>query len=309
LAPLERLDALQRRITVLAFAWAVQKKFMEDRGSYLAATITYYGFLAIFPLLLAAFTIVAYVLSGNNSAVNTLEKHLSSYPILGPAAAQLRGKTLKGSAIALLAGLIGLLWGATGLARAVQYTMDQAWNVTNKDRRSFGHRTLIGLGWYAVIGLGVAASTFVASVGSVLGWANGPVLSGLMALGMNVGLFLVSFRIVSPPGLTWRDLLPGAVFAALSWTILTGIGVGLARRLAHSNELYGSFAPILALLAFLYLTSRLTIYGIEANVVRAHKLWPRSLTTTNLGEADKEQLARLAEREKRSDGEHVKVEF
>jgi YihY family inner membrane protein len=282
---------------------------MEDRGSYLAATITYYGFLAIFPLLLTAFTIVAYVLSGNDPALKSLERHLSSYPILGPAATELRGKTLKGSAIALVAGLIGLVWGATGLARAVQFTMDQAWNVTNHHRRTFAHRTLIGLGWYVGVGLGIVTSTFVASLGSVLGWAGGLVISTFLALLVNVGLFLLSFRIVSPPSVGWRDLLPGAVFAAISWTVLTGIGVGLAHLLAHSNELYGSFAPILALLAFLYLTSRLTIYGIEANVVRARKLWPRSLTAANLEEADKEQLTSLAEREKRSDDEHVRVEF
>jgi YihY family inner membrane protein len=303
------LDALQRRIGVLGFVWAVQKKFMEDRGSYLAATITYYGFLAIFPLLLAVFTIVAYVLSGNDSALKALERHLSSYPILGPAATELRGKTLKGSVIALIAGLVGLIWGATGLARAVQFTMDQAWNVTNNHRRSFAHRTLIGLGWYIAVGLGIVTSTFVASLGSLFDWTGGLVISTALALLVNVGLFLLSFHIVSPAAVTWRDLLPGAVFAAVSWTVLTGIGVGLAHLLAHSNELYGSFAPILALLAFLYLTSRLTIYGIEANVVRARKLWPRSLTAANLEEADKEQLTHLAEREKRSDDQHVRVEF
>jgi YihY family inner membrane protein len=294
---------------VLGFAWAVQKKFMEDRGSYLAATITYYGFLAIFPLLLAVFTIVAYVLSGNDGALKSLERHLSSYPILGPAATELRGKTLKGSVVALAAGLIGLIWGATGLARAVQFTMDQAWNVTNHHRRSFAHRTLIGLGWYVVVGLGIVTSIFVASLGSVLGWAGGPVLSTLLALVVNVALFLLSFRIVSPAAVTCRNLVPGAGFAAVSWTVLTGIGVGLAHLLAHSNELYGSFAPILALLAFLYLTARLSIYGIEANVVRARKLWPRSLTAANLEDADKEQLTSLAQREKRSDDEHVQVEF
>ena len=68
-------------------------------------------------------------------------------------------------------------------------------------------------------------------------------------------------------------------------------------------------APILALLAFLYLTARLSIYGIEANVVRARKLWPRSLTATNLEEADKAQLTSLAQREGRTDDEHVRVEF
>ena len=117
--------------------------------------------------------------------------------------------------VALAAGLIGLIWGATGLARAVQFTMDQAWNVTNHHRRSFAHRTLIGLGWYIVVGLGIVTSIVVASLGSVLGWAGGLVLSTLLALLVNVALFLLSFRIVSPATVTCWNLLPGAGFAAV----------------------------------------------------------------------------------------------
>jgi uncharacterized BrkB/YihY/UPF0761 family membrane protein len=93
------------------------------------------------------------------------------------------------------------------------------------------------------------------------------------------------------------------------WTFLTGIGIGLAHKLAHSNTLYGSFAPILALLAFLYLAARLTLYGIEANVVRAQHLWPRSLTEKNLTAADRAQLEGLAKREERVEQQTVEVEF
>jgi len=85
--------------------------------------------------------------------------------------------------------------------------------------------------------------------------------------------------------------------------------VGLAHELAHSNALYGSFTPILALLAFLYLSARLTLYGIEANVVKAQHLWPRSLTNKDLGPPDRIQLAGLAKREERVERQTVVVEF
>jgi membrane protein len=73
--------------------------------------------------------------------------------------------------------------------------------------------------------------------------------------------------------------------------------------------LCGSFAPILALLAFLYLAARLTIYGIEANVVKAEHLWPRSLTDKNLTAADRAQLEGLAKREERVEEQTVEVDF
>ncbi len=305
----DKLDAFQRRFKVTAFLFAVNKKFGDDRGGYLSALVTYYGFLSIFPLLLAAFTVMAYVLSGDQETIRTIEKHVGSYPIIGPAATELEGKHLHGSPLAIVAGVIGLVWGAMGLAQVAQHTMRQAWNVPERELPRFVPRLIRGLTWYCVFGLGMVASTFVTSLGAVLKWAGGPTLSSLLALLLNVGLFILSFRILSPPVASVRDLLPGAIFAGAVWTFLTGIGIGLAHKLAHSNTLYGSFAPILGLLAFLYLAARLTIYGIEANVVKAEHLWPRSLNDKNLTAADRTQLEGLAKREERVDQQTVEVDF
>jgi YihY family inner membrane protein len=301
------LDAFQRRHRVTAFVFAVQKKYSDDRGGYLAALIAYYGFLSLFPLLLAAFTVAAYVLAGDQGAIRTLEQHLGTYPILGTAISELDGKQLHGSPLALIVGVLGLVWGATGLAQAAEFTMEEAWNVAQRDRPGFLPRMLRALGWYALFGLGIVASTFLASLGSLLGWSGGIVLSTLLALVGNVALFVASFWILSPHGVPVRRLLPGSVVAAVIWTILTGVGIGLTHRLAHANALYGSFAPVLGLLAFLYLAARVTIYAIEANVVRAERLWPRALTDHTLTPADLAQLANLAKRQERVNDEVATV--
>lgn len=302
-----KLDSWQQRHRVTAFLFAVQKKFGDDRGGYLAALITYYAFLSIFPLLLAAFTIVAYVLAGDSSAIGSLEKHIGSYPILGPAAHQLAGKKLQGSPVALIVGVLGLLWGATGLAQAAQFTMEEAWNIPNKNRPGFLPRLGRSFAWYAVFGIGIVASTFVASLGSWLHWSGGLVLSTLVALVLNIGLFLASFWILSPH-VSARDMIPGAIVGGTVWTFLTGIGIGLTHKLAHSNSLYGTFAPVLGLLALLYLAARITIYAVEASAVRAQHLWPRSLTNNELSEADRKQLSNIAKREERLAGEKVSVD-
>ena len=62
-------------------------------------------------------------------------------------------------------------------------------------------------------------------------------------------------------------------------------------------------------LALLYLAARVTIYAIEANVVLAKRLWPRSLTSKDLSPADKEQLINLARREERAKKQLIHVEF
>lgn len=304
---IDRVDALQRRWRATSFLWAVQKKYSDDRGGYLAALITYYGFLSIFPLILAAFTIVAYALSGDQSAVKSLESHISGYPIIGQAATALGNNTMKGQPLALVIGLLGLVWGSQGLAQAAQFTMDEAWNVEDKDRPGFLPRTLRSFGWYGTFGFGVVLSTFVSSLGTVFHWAGGDLLSTAASFVVDIAVFIASFWILSPPGVALRDLLPGAIAAGTVWAILTGIGVALVHLLNHSNPLYGSFATVLALLGYIYVCARITILSIEANVVKARRLWPRSLSNRNLTSADLSQLESVVEREVRVNDENVAV--
>ena len=302
------MDELQRRHRSLAFVWAVQKKFNDDRGGYLCALIAYYGFLSVFPLLLAAFTIAAYALSGNSSAIHTLEHHIGSYPIVGSAAAQLEGKSLQGSPVALLVGVLGLIWGAQGLAQAAQFTMDEVWNVPDRIRPGFASRLVRSLGWYGTFAIGALITTFISSLGSVLHWSGGPILSTLLAVAVDVGLFLTSFWILTPPGVAVKELVPGAVMAGAAWAILTGVGIGLVHMLAHSNSLYGTFAPVLGLLAFIYLMARVSILSIEVNAVLAGHLWPRSLDNSDLTEADRRQLVDLSNREARVEPDQAVAE-
>ena len=62
---MNRLDAYQRRHRWLGLPIAVVYKFIDDQGGYLAALITYYGFLSLFPLLLIFSTVLGYLLPNN----------------------------------------------------------------------------------------------------------------------------------------------------------------------------------------------------------------------------------------------------
>ena len=63
-----RFDAFQRRHRWAALPIAVVYKFVDDQGAYLAALLTYYGFLSLFPLLLLGVTVLGYVLHDDPAA-------------------------------------------------------------------------------------------------------------------------------------------------------------------------------------------------------------------------------------------------
>ena len=70
---LDSADRLQRRQRFLGIPIAVIYKFTDDQGSYLAAIITYYAFVAIFPLLLLSTSILGFVLQGHTELQRELQ--------------------------------------------------------------------------------------------------------------------------------------------------------------------------------------------------------------------------------------------
>ena len=80
----DRVDAYQRRHRRAGYPIAVLYKFFDDTGGHLAALITYYGFLSLFPLLLLASTVLGLVLSGDPHAQQVvLSSALRQFPVIG----------------------------------------------------------------------------------------------------------------------------------------------------------------------------------------------------------------------------------
>jgi len=276
----ERLDRVQQRVPALAVPVAVWRKFGDDRGGSLAALIAYYGFLSLFPLLLLFFTIVSYVLPHYPGAQRQLTRSvIGQFPVIGPQLQSNTDKPLHGSALALAVSLLALLWGAMGIAKALQEATDEVWDVPHTERLRFLGRLARGLVLFPVIGVGVVATTAVSSLGTMRAWGPlGSVLAAIPAVIVNTALVLLVFRILTPREHTARELLPGATLAAIGWQLLQTIGVNLvSHQLRHASQVYGVFGVTLGLLSFLAIAASLTVYSAELNVVLADGLWPRSL--------------------------------
>ncbi len=129
----ERLDGAQRRHPVLGFPLAVVYKFVDDQGGYLAALITYYGFLSLFPLLLLLTSVLGFVLGGDAYLQQrVLNSTLSQFPVIGSQLGDPKG--LRGSGAGLVIGLLGAVYGGLGVAQAGQNAMNTAWHVPRNNR-------------------------------------------------------------------------------------------------------------------------------------------------------------------------------
>ncbi|HEV3133660.1 MAG TPA: YihY/virulence factor BrkB family protein [Acidimicrobiia bacterium] len=306
-----RVDAFQQRHRVTSFAFGVVKKFGDDRAGSLAALIAYYSFLAIFPLLLLLVTILGFVAQHNTDFQHRLvHSAVADFPIIGNQIAK-NVKSLRASGLGLAISLIGLAWGSLGFTQAGQHAMAQVWNVPGVERPGFLPRLGRGASIIGVLGLGAIATTIFSGFSAFN--STVPALRGLSMLVsvlLNVAISLAAFRLLTPRAIPSRKLVPGAVLAALAWSVLQLIGGYLvSQRLQQTSEVYGLFAIVLGLLFWLSLGAQITLYAAELNVVRARRLYPRSIVQPPLTGPDREALRQLAQQEERRPEERVRVDF
>jgi YihY family inner membrane protein len=305
---LEKIDRFQQRHVVLALPLAVVKKFSDDGAGRLAALIAYYGFFALFPLLLLLTTILGFVLQGDKSAQDSIvHSALGSFPIVGK---QISAHSLTGSGVALAVGIIGTLLSGLGVTLAGQNAFNSVYGVPHRARPNFLISRLRGLGILAVLGVLQIIST-VAS-GLVTGGLGGPgfvVLGIVVSFALNVLLFFAMFRLLVDDEIPTRELWPGIIVAAILWEILQAAGgLYVGHVVKHASNTYGTFATVIGMLAWLHLGAQAVLYAAELNIVLSEKLWPRSLFGAKR-EEDERTLTKVAKTEERVDPQRVHVTF
>jgi len=317
---IERLDAYQRRHTWLGFPLATSYKYFEDQGPFLAAMITYYGFLSLFPLLLLFTTILGFVLHGSPSLQHQIvQSALSRFPIIGDQIEQNVG-SLHGSGLAVTVGLLGTLYGGLGVSQAVQTALHRVWSVPRNQRPNPFESRLRGLALLFTVGAGVIATTALSALtsgvhvsGAQLGLGL-RVVATILAIVVNALLLLFAFRLATARDVSTRDIRTGAIIAAVGWQVLQTVGVVYLRRLLDTTQVYGLFSIVLGALAWLYLQAVILVVSAEINVVRRRRLWPRALLTpvtddVDLTAADKSVYASHAATERYKGFERVDVSF
>jgi membrane protein len=278
-APLRRFDRFQQRKPALALPLGIVKKFGEDEGGNMVSLIAYRAFFSLFPLLLLMTTILGYVLSGNDELRReVVNSTLAQFPIIGN---QLRGGSLEGSGVALLVGIVGSVLAGLGVVLETEATFDRCWGVPKAAKRGFVGSRLRGIGLLVVLGGLAVVSTVVsglASGGADFLGAGGKVAGLAIATALNLVVFGAVFRLLTTDTVQTRALIPGVIVATVGWEILQLVGGWyISHEVKNASAVYGTFALVIGLLAWIHLGAMFVVLGAETNVVRTRKLWPRPL--------------------------------
>lgn len=285
---MRKLDGYQRQNDWLGFPIGVVKKFAGDKAGYLAALVAYFGFFSLFPLMLAFTSILGFVVTDPDDQRDFSDAAADQIPVVGDIIRDTAG-SLEGSVIAVVIGLTLALWSGLRIVDAMQNAMNDVWDLPRVERPKLVARRVRGILMLIVIGGGLVGSIVASNVASFVGAIPG---AGKVAIWggtavISVLLYWVGYQLLTDASLPWKELWPGAIFGGVSWWALQTFGsVYITNQQQSAGETYGQFASIIALFAFLFLAAQLSLVGAEISVVKARKLWPRSLVQGEFTEAD-----------------------
>lgn len=211
-----RLDHIQRKHKRFGFPYAVVKKYGDDNANYLAALLAYFGFLALFPLLIVATAVIQRVSFGNTDLQEQLITSITSYfPALGDGIAN-SIRTTGRTGIVLVIGLVIMFYGARGVADAAQYALNHAWMVGRKQRSGFPLSMIRSFCMIVGGGLGFMVAALVSGFAT----ANGHnflvrLLLGLLGFLLLYSVFWAIFTFGSSAKQSLRATVDGALFATL----------------------------------------------------------------------------------------------
>jgi membrane protein len=262
--------------------WDVLKRtasqFRADELTDVAAALTYYAMLSIFPALIALVSILGLI--GDSATEPLIENVEALAP--GPAQEILLGAieqitSAQAAGLALVLGLAGALWSASGYVGAFARASNRIYEV--EEGRPFWKLRPIQIGITIVMILLLAISAIAVvltgplarEVGDVIGagetavtiWdiAKWPVIVLCVITLMSVLLWTAPN--VRQPGFRW--ITPGGIVAVVLWIAASALFALYISNFSSYNATYGSIAAVIVFLIWLWITNLAILFGAELN--------------------------------------------
>lgn len=258
---------------------SLRQAITEDDVSTVAAAMVYFGFLALFPALIAVVSI--YGLVSDSQAVADQIARLSELLPSGAAAiiegqlSEIVSASRTGLGIGLVLSLLATLWsvssGVSALVRGINGIFQQTETRSFIQLRLLSLALTIGLIVFAVAAVFVATAlpATLRSIGwesgavEVVAWTRWIILAGGAVAGLTV-----FYRVAPNDRRTRRWWSPGAALAAVLWVAATVVLNVYVAGFANYNDTYGALGGVIVLMLWMYVSSFIILLGAEFDAVQ-----------------------------------------
>ena len=246
---------------------AAQQALKPD-SAITAAAIAYFAIFSLFPLTLLSIGIASFSLGP------LMDQHLiiQRLEFIAPALGQLLGKNIdeiiRARGPVTIIALGSLIWSASTMFFVLTGTLNTIWGI-ERSRPIWKRRGLSILFVLVFVGPVLFLASFADSViANLLTWLPGTIIqivggaSLVLAVLLDVALFMVVYLMLPHAAAGWREILPGALGAGLLWELAKkAFLLFISTYISFSNLIYGSVAAIVAILTWVYFSSLIFLFG------------------------------------------------
>ena len=228
---------------------------LKPNTAITAAAIAYFALFALFPITLLSIAIASFSLGPSMDQQLIIQR----LEFIAPALGQLLGKNIeeiiKARGPVTGVALVGLIWSASTVFYTFTYTLNEIWGV--KKRRAVWRRRGLAILFVLIfVGPTLFLASFASSMithlrtwlpDSIISMGGG--MSLVLAILLDVAMFMVLYMMLPHGASTWREILPGAIGAGLLWELAKkAFLLFVSTYITASNLVYGSVAAIIAIL-------------------------------------------------------------
>jgi membrane protein len=254
------------------FASAARETLKPD-SAITAAAIAYFALFSLFPFTLLSIFIASF----NLGPLMDQQLILQKLEFIAPALSQLLGKNIdeiiraRGPVTGV--ALIGLIWSASTIFYTLTQTLRGIWGYKRRGP-IWKRRGLAILFVLAFVGPALFLASFAGSmIANLRTWLPDQIIplgggiSLVVAILLDVILFMVLYIMLPHGTSTWREILPGAIGAGLLWELAKkAFLLFVSTYVSVSNLVYGSVTAIIAFLVWAYLSGLIFLFGAFLSV-------------------------------------------
>jgi len=274
-----------RRLGADLDAWSMRRRwarvsrravggFLAHDSLQYAGSMAYFGVLSLFQLLVLGVVAGSYVLGEEEARRFVVEQVAAGSPLDPELIGGVIDAVTESRGSMTIIGIAFLAWSALGIFSALSGGVSRAFE--NAPPRPFLKDKLVGLLLMGVTGVLAVASLVIGLVTGVIQQVAADALArvpgggtAIWLIGLLVPIFLifvafwVIYRVVPNRPVTWGEVLPGAIVAAVLWTALRFGFTYYATNIANYDSAFGPLSTGVTLLVFLYFASVIVLLGAE----------------------------------------------
>lgn len=255
------------------FSWVflkAYKKFEADRCPLLASALVHATTFSLFPLILGLISFSVFILGSSESIIEKVLPLLrQAFPVGLDEILKNISTITQTSIIIAIIGMLGFLWGAARIFRALESTLNVIWKV-KKDRPFFKKSLLtIGSAFIVIILL-------IASVALTI-WANAIGAGGItkflpeFSIIFSVFLFGLIYWFFPNCKVKLKEAYFGAIFTGIFWEVAKYLFSFYIIRIVDYSKIFGSLSAIMILFIWIYYSAYIFLFGAELSYVYARR--------------------------------------